>query len=701
MTSRTAPAVILLLTLVLFPPLCFAQTAFHDTDIKKIVMMLNIIVSEYRKAVVDEKVVNEIEYEEGQALLQQTSELAASIMQSSKNPDTADEVRNEFAAFARLVKERKNSDEIKKIVAGIQSKFIKEFDLKMNTAPQQAVSLGDGRVIFEANCKICHGSNGKGDGPVANQLNPHPANLSDPALTGNESTAPYDNFQVISVGVAGTAMVGWADILSEKDIWNVTYYIRTFSNDNLKLPEVNANATGGSTIKITEKVFSDTRSQLEQSLRSYKEQKFKEAVQQAFDSYLTFEKLETALLSKDKDFGLKLESTFGSLSTLMKKQVPLNEIEKTYNVIWAGLSRAEEILTAKVGYAGLFLQSITIIVREGFEAILIIAALVTFLIKSGNSNKLRAIYSGITIGILGSFVTAYILHEILQITAANQEVIEGWIMLVAVVVLFWVSYWLISKIDTQKWQSYITSQIQEAVTTGSAFALATVAFLSVYREGFETVLFYKALYSYAGSETGGIFSGFLAGCACLGVIYYLINKVGIRVPVRWFFAVTSVFLYYMAFTFMGKGLHELQLGGKIPMTLAGFLPQIGFFGIYPTWETFAGQGVLVALYVFALFYSFGFKPEIETQTTKAETHHIQADLTAVHDLVEHISNHVKQCEAKLREINAVDGQEIPEHLKEIDVKVHELADHVRTLENRLMDDYERLNQMLQNTRRKS
>ena len=93
------------------------------------------------------------------------------------------------------------------------------------------------------------------------------------------------------------------------------------------------------------------------------------------------------------------------------------------------------------------------------------------------------------IGVIGSFITAYILHEILDISMSSQEMMEGVIMLVAVVVLFYVSYWLVSKIEATKWQSYITGKMQKAVTTGSAFTLSMVAFLSVYREGFETVLF--------------------------------------------------------------------------------------------------------------------------------------------------------------------------------------------------------------------
>jgi high-affinity iron transporter len=273
---------------------------------------------------------------------------------------------------------------------------------------------------------------------------------------------------------------------------------------------------------------------------------------------------------------------------------------------------------------------------------------------------------------------------------AKQELLEGWIMLVAVVVLFWVSYWLVTKIEAQKWQSYITSKMTQAVSTGNAFTLGMVAFLSVYREGFETVLFYKALYLYAGEVTSGIIPGFLAGCLLLAVIFYVINKLGLKVPIKWFFGFTSVLLYFMAFTFMGKGLHELQMGEALSITVANFAPEISWLGMYPTWETFIGQGILLLAFAGAVIYSFIIQPEVESKTLVEETRHIQSDILIVHDLAEHISEHAQKCKVFLKDTKDQDLQELSDHLKEIDEKVHELSNHVRFVEDKLIDEYERL-----------
>ena len=141
---------------------------------------------------------------------------------------------------------------------------------------------------------------------------------------------------------------------------------------------------------------------------------------------------------------------------------------------------------------------------------------------------------------------------------------------------------------------------------------------------------------------------------------------------------------------MGKGMHELQMGEQLSMTLAPFAPEIPWLGMYPTWETFIGQAALAVAYIFALVYSFGIKPEVESKQLKEEASHIQKDISTVHDLVEHISQHAKRCEIFLKDTSDQDLQELSGHLKEIHLKVHELSGHVRFMENQLLDGYDRL-----------
>jgi high-affinity iron transporter len=677
-----------------YPVLAQSQPAKLESNVKKIVMMMNIVTKEYHEGIAEVKIINAAEYEESQVFLEQAFGRYKSLIKGETPQDNQDELSSQFTSLIQKIKNKADPDIIKSEVNAINSGVLAKFNIKLSETPSEPVSLENGRTLYMNNCKVCHGIEGKGDGPIALQLNPRPAVLSNPQFTGDEFSKPYDNFQIINVGIANTAMVGWAEQFSENELWDVTYFIRTFSNENVKLPLMVASSSDLKKHKevSTKKAFSEVFLLLDQSIKAYREGRSQEAVDSAVDAYLTYEKVEKQLITKRKELGLKLESSFGRLQAEIKRKASIELVEKIGEGISSDLKEAQQILTQEIGFTGLFIQSFSIIVREGFEAILIIAALITFLVKSRNKDKLKAIYMGVLIGVIGSFITAYILQEILDISMASQEMMEGVIMLVAVVVLFYVSYWLVSKIEATKWQSYITGKMQKAVTTGSAFTLSMVAFLSVYREGFETVLFYKALYLYAGDTTAGIIPGFLTGCVVLAVVYFLINQLGMRIPVKWFFVVTSVFLYYMAFMFMGKGLHELQMGGALSLTGANFVPEIPWLGMYPTWETFIGQMVLVVAYAGALIYTFGIKHERAAHELKSEATQLQQNITVVHDLVEHISHHAKRCEIFLKDTRDQDLKELSEHLKEIDSKVHELFDQVNYFENRLTDEYDRLSQ---------
>jgi high-affinity iron transporter len=684
--------VIFLIFLTLQPQFIEAKVSSEVTasKAKKIIMMLDIMAKEYDLGIKNGKIVNAIEYEESQVFLKQSLERFQSIVSHMPDLKNAEQLKKKLKKLGTNLKEKIDPREVKISVSTIQSQILKELGIELRKTPSRAINIQNGRNIFKSNCAQCHGLTGSGDGPLASKLDPAPAVLSDPELTGNEHSTAYENFQVISVGIANTSMVAWSEFLPEEDLWDVTYFIRTFSNENVELPIVVTTANPSQTSDSIQQMVAGVIRALDKSIKIFKAGDLEQSAELAFDAYLNYEGIETGLVTKNKDLGLRLESSFGRLRAEIKRGADLNHVEKINQNIQNDLKQAQTILQQKVGFTGLFIQSFSIIVREGFEAILIVAALIAFLIKSKNKDKVKTIYQGVIIGIGASFLTAYILHEVLDISMARQELLEGWIMLVSVAVLFWVSYWLITKIETQKWQSYITTKMTQAITTGNIFALGMVAFFAVYREGFETVLFYKALYLYAGNVNSGIIPGFVAGCIFLVFIFYLINKVGIQIPIKWFFGVTSLLLYFMAFTFMGKGLHELQMGEALSLTPAYFSPEISWLGMYPTWETFIGQSLLLIIFLAGLFYTFIIKPEVDSKNLMEETNHIQKNIGLVHDLAEHISGHAQRCELLLKDTKDKDLEEISEHLKDIDSKVHELSSHVRSLEDKLTDEYERL-----------
>jgi high-affinity iron transporter len=251
-----------------------------------------------------------------------------------------------------------------------------------------------------------------------------------------------------------------------------------------------------------------------------------------------------------------------------------------------------------------FFQSFLIILREGFEAILVIGAVVAFLLKTGHRERLRSIWLGIALGLVASLATAVVLKTLLAAMPASREIVEATTMLVAVVVLFSVSYWLISKVEAAKWQRFIREKVSSALEHGGGKALALVAFLAVYREGAETALFYQALFNEGPNVGLPLALGIIAGFVVLAVIFTLFYRYGMRIPMRPFFTVTSILLYYMAFVFMGKGIRELQEGNILRITVIPGGPHVETMGIYPSMETLTAQGILIVLLLFAMLKTF-------------------------------------------------------------------------------------------------
>ena len=214
----------------------------------------------------------------------------------------------------------------------------------------------------------------------------------------------------------------------------------------------------------------------------------------AFDAYMTFEQVERGVRAKNPGLAAELEAAFAALRTRAAGGATPAELDALRRQLDAGLESAERTLGDQDSPFNLFVQSFIIMLREGLEAILIVGALMTFLVKMGAAHRRRDIHVGVGAAIGASLLTAVALETVFLLSPAHREALEGATMVVATAVLFYVSYWLLSKMEVAKWNHFVKSKVQDALDSGSALALASAAFLAVYREGFETVLFYKALF---------------------------------------------------------------------------------------------------------------------------------------------------------------------------------------------------------------
>ncbi|MGH7607595.1 MAG: FTR1 family protein, partial [Gemmatimonadales bacterium] len=426
---------------------------------------------------------------------------------------------------------------------------------------------------------------GRGDGPKARGLEgPPPTDLTDPAVMGGVPL--LEIFRKIAIGVPGTAMPEFADELSAEDRWAVAAY-------------VGALQYGGSAAAAT---FAAVRRQVDSALA-------RRSDKVAFDAYLTFEQVETEIRAKNAGLAGELEAAFAWLRTRVAR-ADSAELGAIRARLLEGLERAERVVADRPSGPSLFVSSFFLLVREGFEAILVVAALMTFLAKAGAAaaERRRDVARGAWLAVGASVLTWVLVEMLFQITPGQREAIEGFTMVLAAAVLFYVSYWLLSKVEAAKWTAFVKGKLESALSSGSGLALTAVAFLAVYREGFETILFYQALFTSAGGGTVPVLAGMAAGVVGLVIVYVAINRLGMRVAMKPFFAVTGAMLYYMAFVFAGQGVAELQEARLVPLTVIEGAPRIPVLGIYPTLESLALQGVLVLLAVIALVWTLTRRP---------------------------------------------------------------------------------------------
>ena len=313
-----------------------------------------------------------------------------------------------------------------------------------------------------------------------------------------------------------------------------------------------------------------------------------------------------AALKSMKDFSSKWIEVEGVILT--QSQKIYNDAEKDMVASKAYLlvepkqpEKALKVIERMIGYmsqvAGDNTYSIvdvmTIILREGLEALLVVVALLGFLKKSGNEDKKGWIFGGVGIGLGVSFIIA-ILVKVLFSSGTfgnNNFLISGWTGVFAAVMLIYVSYWLHSKSSANEWQNYIHNKSSKALATGSLFSLGFLAFLAVFREGTETVLFYIGMASSVGLPV--LLSGIAIGVAVLVIVAFLMLKVGLRIPMRPFFLISSLLVFYLGLKFTGMGINGLQNAGVLSATSSDNLPTITWLAVYPSWQSVVPQIVLV------------------------------------------------------------------------------------------------------------
>jgi high-affinity iron transporter len=353
------------------------------------------------------------------------------------------------------------------------------------------------------------------------------------------------------------------------------------------------------------------RMQLDETLRLHGEGNYDGALLTSRSAYLdSYESIEIPLRPIDPDFTLDMEIKFAELRNLIQAHASYEEVEAKIVELRRGLDESERLVsgTGILAPTIAFSTSFSIVFREGLESALIIGAILTYLEASRNNKFKKHVYYGIVIAIAATAVTWFIAEFIIEISGASRELIEAIAGISAVAVLFWVSFWVLNKIETKRWIEFVKAKVWKATTTGSIMVFVMLSFFTVYREGFETVLFYQAMLSFAKYMEWYVVAGLVVGLAVIVATTIVVRKLGRRLPLKVLFALTMGIGAYMSIAFMGNAIREFQEVGYISTThLIGTVPRLDInlatmTGIHPTLETIVAQIALLAVYVVGSLY---------------------------------------------------------------------------------------------------
>src|SRR5262245_50561681 len=635
------PAVAHRSAVVVFLILLFAaSTAFADDEARRLVALLDYLGSDYKNAVQDGKIVNQDEFAEMQEFSKRILELLKQLKETDKTDKAG--IEPSLKSLANQIENKADPKAVAELANSAKQQLIATYNIVPH--PKQLPSLASGAVIYLENCAQCHGEAGKGDGPsraTMNPKNPVPANFTDADFMAGLS--PFKAFNAISFGVENTAMASFA-ALSEEQRWQVAFYVLS-----LRFPPESAQA-GPSflqsktiTAELTTVATLDTStdeelleklkpyaaqepqandalaylrrglleakptdplliasSRLREASDLYAKGEKERAYQKAIEAYLDgFELAEPTLFAKDASFGRGIESQFMEFRNAIRQGVPAAEIEKRQREITAKLDEASQMLTREDSFSAYysFLNSALIILREGLEAALILAAIVAMLKVIGATEAVRYIHLGWVLALFAGGLTWVATQTVLTFSGRHRESMEGFISVFAAVALFYVGYWLHTRTEAKRWQAFIQNKVKHVLSGKKIFGLVGISFFAVYREAFEVVLFYQALWLQNENSRGAVIWGFVAGLAALFIVIFAILKLGLRIPLKYFFGATGTLLYIMAFIFAGNGIMELQAAGWVPTTPVSFPLQVPFLRIYPTVETLAAQALMLLAFV--------------------------------------------------------------------------------------------------------
>lgn len=626
--SRLLTATLALLGLVL----SFSARA-DDADVRRVWQMLDYLSVDYAGAVNNGAIVSQSEFEEMREFAQNSR---TRIAQLEGKPEKAALV-GEADALLGAIEGKSDASRVAALAKSLANHLVAAYPIPLSPTAAPDAKLGES--VYAANCASCHGVTGKRDGPAAASLNPKPIAFADKDRARQRSVLAL--YQIVSQGLPGTAMPAFGQ-LSDADRWAVATYIGRFAHDEgqrqkgkavWERDEAARQAVGGlegfvrqSEQELAAKVGPDrassvmaylhsepsvlapvaqagkmtvARERLAGSLGAYQGGNIKQATDLALSSYLDgVEPFEQALAARDDALKTKIEVAMGQYRSLIAASAPKADVQAQAASLVDLFTQAEHVLApSEADASAAFFGSLTILLREGIEALLVVVAMLAFLRKAERPQLLGYVHAGWAGALAAGAVTWAVATYLVSISGANREVTEGVSSLFAAAVLLSVGVWMHQKSVAGRWQAYLHAQMSAAMNKRSAWFLFGLSFISVYREVFETILFYAAMWDQG--SNAAVLLGLATGVVLLAVISVLLLKFSARLPIGKFFQFSSWLVAVLAVVLTGKGIAALQEAGWIePHAISA--PRLEFLGVYPSSVGLVAQAiVLVAcLYFF-------------------------------------------------------------------------------------------------------
>ncbi|PXX74780.1 high-affinity iron transporter [Pseudomonas sp. LAMO17WK12:I10] len=579
----------------------------------KALHLLDYIGADYPPTVEAGKVIDDSEYREQVEFLGVLQGLVADL---PAKPEKA-ELEQGIASLNDAVKAKADGALVARQARHLGARLAVAYEVSQ--APIITPDPSRGVPLYAQHCSVCHGDTGAGDGPAGVGLTPPPANLRDAARLDHLSL--YAIYNTLGLGVEGTDMPSFADQLDDRQRWDLATYIAGFTADpaaakgdksyNLadlarQTPSEVEAAEGpqaAATFRAQRaqppqvkrgpaQLLDYTASTLDKSLAAYRAGDHEQAYDLSVAAYLEgFELVESSLDNVDANVRKDTEKALMAYRQALQDGLPAEQAEQRLNAAKAKLKESAGLLGSDgLSWSLSYISGLLILLREGLEAILVLAAILAFLRNTGQQSAVRSVNVGWGLALLAGLATWALAAYVIDVSGSQRELLEGATALFASVMVLWLGVWMHDRRHAAAWQDYIKSSL---VGGGGRFGFAVLAFFSVYRELFEVILFYETLWLQAGpAGHNAVLAGGATALVLLVGLAWVILRGSAKLPLALFFGINAALLCALSVVFAGHGVKALQeagIFGTRPVALFDF----DWLGIHADAYSLTAQAVAI------------------------------------------------------------------------------------------------------------